>query len=93
MADALEALYAAPAATTPPRTTTEHLQAASLTAFATDTPASNALGWWLRDTATIHHPDSSGRTCARDGDEYPCLDLRAALKYAELINAGTENTR
>lgn len=82
----LEALYAAPSATVPPHTPAEHLQAASLIAFAADTPAGNALGWWLRDTATTHAPDSSGHTCERDGDDWPCHDIRAALKLAELAN-------
>ena len=82
----LEALYAAPAAVVPPHTPAEELQAASLTAFATDTPAGNALGWWLRDTALIHFPDSSGQHCERDSDDWPCHDMRAALKYAELAN-------
>jgi hypothetical protein len=80
----LEALYAAPAASVPPRTPAEHLQAASLIAFAADTSAGNALGWWLRDTAAIHVPDCSGRQCERDGDDWPCHDIRAAQKYAEL---------
>lgn len=84
----LEALYAAPSAVVPPHTPAEELQAASLTAFAPDTPAGNALGWWLRDTALIHFPDDSGRQCERDGDDWPCHDMRAALKYAELTNAG-----
>jgi hypothetical protein len=70
----------------PPRTPADHLRAASLAAFSEGGPAGSALGWWLRDTATIHVPDSSGRTCERDGDDFPCLDVRAALKYAELIN-------
>lgn len=85
-ADALEALYAAPSADVPPRTPAEELQAASLIAFTSDTPAGNALGWWLRDTATIHFPDSSGRQCERDGDDWPCLDIRAAQKFAELAH-------
>ena len=83
----LEALYAAPPAVVPPHTPAEELQAASLTAFATDTPAGNALGWWLRDTALIHRPDDSGRQCERDGDNWPCHDTRGALKLAELTNA------
>jgi hypothetical protein len=86
MTDPLEALYAAPAASPPPHTPAEHLQAASLIAFAADTPAGNALGWWLRDTATIHVPDSSGMQCERDGDDWPCLDIRAASKLAEPAN-------
>lgn len=84
MTDNLEVLYTAPSAVVPPRTPAEYLQAASLLAFAADTPAGNALGWWLRDTATIHFPDSSGRACERDDDDWPCQDVRAALKYAEL---------
>jgi hypothetical protein len=82
--DQIEALYAAPAAVVPPHTPAEELQVASRIAFAADTPTGNALGWWLRDTGTIHHPDTSGRTCARDGDDWPCLDVRAAQKLAEL---------
>lgn len=82
----LEALYTAPAATTPPRTPAEQLQAASLIAFATGTPAGNALGWWLRDTAAMHRLDPDG-TCERDGDQWPCDDIRAAQKYAELAIA------
>lgn len=82
----LEALYAAPSAVVPPRTPAEELQAASLLAFAADTPAGNALGWWLRDTATIHFPDSSGRHCERDGDDWPCHDTRGAIKLAQLAN-------
>lgn len=85
--DQLEALYAAPAAVVPPRTPAEELQAASDIAFTSDTPAGNALGWWLRDTAAIHVPDGSGRQCERDGDDWPCLDVRAAQKLAELANA------
>ena len=88
--DQLEALYAAPAAVVPPRTPAEVLQAASAVAFASDTPSGNALGWWLRDTATTHFPDSSGRQCERDGDDWPCVDVRAAQKLAELANAEGE---
>jgi hypothetical protein len=88
--DQLEALYAAPAAVVPPRTPAEALQAASAIAFASDTPSGNALGWWLRDTATIHFSDSSGRQCERDGDDWPCLDMRAAQKLAELALAEGE---
>lgn len=83
----LEAPYAAPAAHVPPRTPAEQIRAASLLAFATDTPAGNALGWWLRDTATSHRPDESGRQCERDGDDWPCQDVHAALKLAEHANA------
>ena len=86
-ADDLEALYAAPSANVPPHTPAEELQAASLVAFTSDTTAGNAIGWWLRDTGVAHCPDSSGRTCDRDGDEWPCLDVRAALKLAEQVNA------
>lgn len=89
MTDRLEALYAAPAATVPPRTPAEQLQAASLIAFATDTPAGNALGWWLHDTTLIHHLGADG-TCERDGDDWPCHDIRAAQKLAELANAERE---
>lgn len=81
----LEALYAAPSAVVPPRTPAEELRAASLVAFASDTPAGNALGWWLRDTTTAHRMGPAG-TCERDGDTWPCHDIRAAQKLAELAN-------
>ncbi|MFE7233920.1 hypothetical protein ACFVAF_25285 [Streptomyces sp. NPDC057596] len=86
MTDPLEALYAAPAAVAPPRTPADRLRAASDSAFRPDTPTGNALGWWLRDIAAIHVPDPSGRRCDRDGDDWPCLDIRAAEKFAEQVN-------
>ena len=86
----LEALYAAPSAVVQPRTPADVVRAASLIAFADDTPAGNALGWWLRDVALMHAPDETGRSCERDGDSWPCDDMRAAQKFAELVNAEGE---
>ncbi len=89
-ADLLEVLYTAPSAVVPPRTPAEAVGAASLIAFAADTPAGNALGWLLRDVVLSHAPDESGRCCERDGDTWPCNDMRAAQKLAEIANAEGE---
>lgn len=88
--DSLEALYAAPPAVVSPRTPVDAVRAASLIAFADDTPAGNALGWWLHDVALMHAPDETGRSCERDGDSWPCGDMRVAHKFAELANAEGE---
>lgn len=88
--DSLEALYAAPSAVVQPHTPADVVRAASLIAFAGDTPAGNALGWWLHDVALMHAPDETGRSCERDSDSWPCADMRTAHKFAELVNAEGE---
>lgn len=86
--DLLEELFALPAAEVPPHTPAEELQAASLILRTRRGYVASALFWWLRDTATIHSPTADGLDCERDGDGWPCLDMRAARKVAEAINCG-----
>lgn len=50
-----------------------------------NTPHENQLTWWLIDTALQHTP-LDGR-CERDGDDWPCDDIAAAHKVAELVPA------
>ena len=89
--EVLEELYASPAASVPPRTPREEIKAAAKILHIRDQWATGTLMWWLHDTALIHTPDETGGRCERDGDTWPCLDIRAAQKVAETIHIiGTE---
>ncbi|MEV5619442.1 hypothetical protein [Streptomyces bacillaris] len=88
-ADALEAAYAAPAAHIGPTSPREELKAAARTLLARDTWEAGELAMWLADTATIHQPDETGRTCWRDGDPWPCHDVHRAQQVAFAVGYET----
>ncbi|MEU1122155.1 hypothetical protein ABZ371_00845 [Streptomyces sp. NPDC005899] len=83
--DTLEADYAAPAAKIGPTSPLDELRAAANVLRARDTWESGELALWLVDTALIHGPEDNGRTCFRDGDTWPCMDVHRAQQVAFAI--------
>ena len=78
----LESLYAAPSAKIGPTSPRQELLAAAETLRRRDGWLNGQLCLWLADTALLHDPDDDGRTCHRDGDTWPCDDVKAAQKVA-----------
>lgn len=88
--DALEALYAAPAADIGPTSPRAELMAAAQVLRRRDGYVDGQLCLWLADTAIIHRPDDDGRHCHRDGDTWPCDDVKAAQKVAFAVGYATQ---
>jgi hypothetical protein len=80
--DGLEALYAAPSANVGPTSPRQELFAAAEILRRQGGYLNGQLCLWLADTALLHGPDDDGRTCHRDGDTWPCNDVKAAQKAA-----------
>jgi len=80
--DALEALYAAPAADIGPTSPRDELLTAAQILRRQDDWLNSELCTWFADVATINGPDDDGRHCHRDGDPWPCHDVHAAQKAA-----------
>lgn len=90
--DELEALYEAPSANVGPTSPRQELLAAADTLRRSGGWLNGELCLWLADTATIHGPDDDGRHCFRDGDTWPCDDVRAAQKVALAVRLTTPET-
>lgn len=86
--DLLEALYTAPCAAIGPTSPRDELRAAARVLQQRGDWLSSELLTWLVDTAILHGPDDDGRHCHRDGDEWPCFDVRAAQKVAFAVGYG-----
>ncbi|MFJ7999019.1 hypothetical protein ACIQ7D_17990 [Streptomyces sp. NPDC096310] len=87
--DPLEAAFAAPPAQIGPTSPLDELRAAADVLRKRDSYEAGALALWLHDTALVHGPDDDGRTCFRDGEDWPCLDVNAAQKVAFAVGYAT----
>jgi hypothetical protein len=81
---ALEALFRHPSHEGPRVTVNGELRAAAKILHLRDKWETNSLMWWLVDTAMLHEQGADG-ACERDGDAWPCHDVRAARKVAETV--------
>lgn len=88
--DTLEAAYAAPSADIGPTSPRDQLLGAAELLRTRDGFVEGQLCLWFADIALLHGPDDDGRTCHRDGDTWPCDDVRAAQKVAFALGVGSE---
>ena len=87
----LEALFALPAAEVGPDSPGAELIAAGKVLLARGDWESSELASWLRTTSEIHFPDETGARCERDGDPWPCFDVKPAQNVAFTIGYTRED--
>ena len=88
--DILEAAYAASAADIGPTSPRDQLRATAEHLRRQDGFFNGELCLWFADTALLHAPDETGQACERDGDTWPCHDVKAAQKVAFALGIGDE---